>query len=94
MTGKEQQKAPDTLHDRSQTSLLTEKLPKVPPSAAGSAAGGAGQGQVRGRGQAQGGDRRAERTTDHSCPRPAGTYGHLLTRDTKDSASGDEYPQQ
>lgn len=36
----------------------------------------------------------SERTTDHSCPRPAGTYGHLLTRDTKDSASGDEYPQQ
>ena len=32
--------------------------------------------------------------TDQSCPRPAGTYGHLLTRDTKDSASGDEYPQQ
>lgn len=36
----------------------------------------------------------SKKATDHSCPRLAGTYGHLLTRDTKDSASGDEYPQQ
>ena len=42
MIGKEWQKVPDTLHDKSQTSLLTEKLPKVPPSTAA----GAGRGQV------------------------------------------------
>lgn len=35
MTREKWQKAPDTLHDKSQTSLLTEKLPKVPLSTAG-----------------------------------------------------------